>query len=815
MNFNKRTILELLTLCFVISLFFINKREKTDRPVPIEFVNKKKDRKKFKQGRKDWMKNMHRSNPETDWELMDRSFRKDRANRINKLRKELFLQGWSDIEGYTEVIGDREISGVWNEKGSNNLAGRIHTAEIDFDNELIYCGSSGGNIWKGSLNGENWISLNDHMQIRDIKMIRIKDFLDYRRLLICGGKSFYYTDNEGVTIEESAGLDALDDWGNTIRSIIKDDIIYLLTNEWDYQNWNAACAIYKSTDNGMSFERIMMFDNNNGYDIWTSRYEETPVYVINNNQIYILDNQDDLSLIGNIMTFESGDNLLTGGYDGGVFLYAKVGDRIYYSNNGGLSWSDKGNQPQWTFMSNSFNSSNIDPNLVGIGGMELFISDNSANTWSVVNSWWEYYDDPANLLHADIPEIRFFIDNDGNEMSLISTDGGLYASYDNLESTQNLSLNGLGVSQYYSTYTKRSEPYHIYAGSQDQGFQRTNGDNGGILEFEQSISGDYGHLSSGDGGQTIWCNYPGFTMYYDTPQTDGGGATLNFPGSNYLWLAPLIEHPNSPNMAWLGGGGPSGGGHIVELTGNAFSISYEELPFDFNSKVSAMAYSSIVPSVRYVLTESGTFFYSLDSGNSWEQTYNFSGPAPQYFYGATIYPSTTDVNTVLIGGSGYSNPPVFKSNNFGENFMPMREGLPSTLVYELTGNIDGDLYFAATELGPYLYDVDENIWMDMAGVSAPDQTYWSVEFIEELNTVRFGTYGRGIWDFVLDEYYNIIMGDLNSDSIVNIQDIIILVNFILNIIEPTDLQVYASDLNEDEVVDILDIIILINIVLGR
>ena len=49
--------------------------------------------------------------------------------------------------------------------------------------------------------------------------------------------------------------------------------------------------------------------------------------------------------------------MLTGGYNGDVFLYAKIGERIYYSGNGGVIWEDKGNQPQWTFMINSFNSS--------------------------------------------------------------------------------------------------------------------------------------------------------------------------------------------------------------------------------------------------------------------------------------------------------------------------------------------------------------------------------------------------------------------------------------------------------------------------
>jgi len=820
LNSNYNSILKILTLVFLLLIIYIKNfvPSKNSMPTPTEYVNKKKDRKKFKQGRKEWMNNMHRSAPDTDWRLLNQKLRQQKTKKINSLRENLIQEGWDDSDQLREIILEREISGVWNEKGSNNLAGRIHTAEIDFDNELIYCGSSGGNVWKGTIQGDNWISLNDHMQIRDIKMIRYKDFNEYRRLLICGGKSFFYTDNEGVTIQEANGLEALDDWGNTIRSVIKNDdqnTIYLLVKEWDYQNWNAACAIYKSIDHGENFEKVVMFENDSGYDMWTSRYVESDVYVLNNSQIYILNSNDQLDELGNISTFESGDNMLTGGFDENIFLYAKVGERIYFSDDGGLNWLDKGNQPQWTFMSNSFNSSNINTNIVGIGGIELFVSYNSASSWDLVNNWWQYYEDPENLLHADIPEIRFFLDNNNNEIALISTDGGLYISNDNLNSTQNLSLYGLGVSQYYSTYTKKTYPYHIYAGSQDQGFQRTIGDEGGILEFEQSISGDYGHLSSGDGGETIWCNYPGFTMYYDNPQLDDNGAMLNFPGSDYLWLAPLIEHPTEPNKAWLGGGGPSGGGHIIELTGGSISISYEELPYNFNSKISAMAYSPIDPSIRFVLTEDGTFFYSLDSGNNWTQTFNFSGPPPQYFYGATIYPSPSQVNTVLIGGSGYSNPPIYKSQNFGESFVPFNSGLPSTLVYEISGNDEGDLYFAATEIGPYIYSENENQWMYLGGVSAPDQTYWSVEFIPELNTARFGTYGRGIWDFVIDEFYNIILGDINADDVVNIQDIIIIINFILDLLEPSEQQLFSANINDDDVIDVLDVILLINIILGR
>ena len=45
----------------------------------------------------------------------------------------------------------------------------------------------------------------------------------------------------------------------------------------------------------------------------------------------------------------------------------------------------------------------------------------------------------------------------------------------------------------------------------------------------------------------------------------------------------------------------------------------------------------------------------------------------------------------------------------------------------------------------------DNRWCDISGNNAPYVDYRVVEVIESINTVRFGTYGRGIWDFVLKE----------------------------------------------------------------
>ena len=113
-----------------------------------------------------------------------------------------------------------------------------------------------------------------------------------------------------------------------------------------------------------------------------------------------------------------------------------------------------------------------------------------------------------------------------------------------------------------------------------------------------------------------------------------------------------------------------------------------------------------------------------------------------------------------------------------------------------------------------MYITEEGTWQDLAGISAPDQTYWSVEYIPELNTARFGTYGRGIWDFIIDDSVD-IAGDINFDETVNIQDVILLINFVLGIDDPDDSQFSAGDINEDDILNIQDIIATINIILDR
>ena len=69
-------------------------------------------------------------------------------------------------------------------------------------------------------------------------------------------------------------------------------------------------------------------------------------------------------------------------------------------------------------------------------------------------------------------------------------------------------------------------------------------------------------------------------------------------------------------------------------------------------------------------------------------------------------------------------------------------------------------------------------------------------------------------EFSISATTTFLPGDINGDSTVNIQDIIMQINIILHQIDPTEYQWLAADLDENGVVDILDVILLVDIILS-
>jgi len=62
---------------------------------------------------------------------------------------------------------------------------------------------------------------------------------------------------------------------------------------------------------------------------------------------------------------------------------------------------------------------------------------------------------------------------------------------------------------------------------------------------------------------------------------------------------------------------------------------------------------------------------------------------------------------------------------------------------------------------------------------------------------------------------DINLGDINNDSIVNVLDVILVINFILQTNNPTLSEFWAADLNQDNLINIQDIILIIQSILEQ
>ena len=718
---------------------------------------------KEKAKREAWFEMLHQTAPGTDWKQLEYETRMNRHR--HRARDIKFRSNCEQID-----IADGYLSGRWTEWGSNNQAGSVFDTEFDPETGDLWLISAGGTLWKGDIYGDQWSVVNQDFRFTPGLLEFIPNEND-RRLIAFTGRLPHYSDNDGVSWTAATGIIHNDNWGNIHSPIVikgASPACYVLAKPTYYDD----IKLYRSVDKGETYLPVSTFNT------WDFRKLKlmTPYH---SNQLYLIEKMDNNAAkiyladpaTGQLEWINQNSNIDYGGARANMAGYQDEEDNLHlyiYTNpeegvwevhrsiDGGINWNLAGNLPTSPWDVGIY----IDPSnpeVLYMGEVECHRSIDGGQNWEKINDWWEYYDDVDGKLHADIMHFAGYQNAEGENFLLISNHGGISISYDNLETAQNISLTGLNVSQYYSVRTDPLNSQYVYAGSQDQGFQRSHDfQSEPTAAFEQVISGDYGHIVFGNDGQHLWTVYPGgWVTYYSTPQFGSyTGAYELISEEESVWLPPLMPSPYpSDDDVYMAGGNIDGGpgSYLIRLDPQGNSIQAEQIDFNFSENSGGGQLSAIATAPSdyyrwYAATTNGRFFFSEDGGYEWEQNVNFI-PEGHYLYGQTICVSPNDPLTVYLGGSGYSNPPVYKSTDGGENFIDISEGLPSTLVFALTSNEDESLLFAATEAGPYVYVSAHEQWYDLSGLCAPAQTYWSVEYLAEENTARFGTYGRGIWDF--------------------------------------------------------------------
>ena len=229
----------------------------------------------------------------------------------------------------------------------------------------------------------------------------------------------------------------------------------------------------------------------------------------------------------------------------------------------------------------------------------------------------------------------------------------------------------------------------------------------------------------------------------------------------------------------------------------------------------------------YGINIDGTLKFDIETGNDIKsepgfiehnnQLSIFFGSEDGYLYGIDIngnnlqnwpqYIGNENVNSspIFADLNGDNNPEVISATEQGKivifnlngtqyNNFPMDFGIgfqSSPSVTDLDG--DGDLeIIIGTDLNLSVIDIKDS--------TNDTEYYW--------NTYRGDNHRTGSY---ITSGYN--LGDLNFDSELNVQDLVIIVNIIVGNLDATNQQLTSADMNNDNNIDVLDIVILVNTIL--
>jgi hypothetical protein len=647
-----------------------------------------------KQRRGQWLEQIHRAAPGTDWKQLAAA---------NREQTRLLLDGFAAPGTFSSL--------AWSETGADGTTGRNYcVASSSVDPGRLYVGSALGGMWSGNVTGgTSWTPLTDPLGIGVQQLVVVPRSGRDDFVLADGGSRILFSNDGGTSWSVPSGLPGsfwnarrlVQDAASPLRVFALVDIGY-----WSGSVWEVHTRLLRSEDGGASFTLLRELQAGPGVDLWMNRLSGGALWMLTGRTLSRSDDHGSSFAFIAALPGAAGDGArLAGSEAGAPKLYAALSSggawRLYSSADAGVSWQVRSAPADcWGALSACI----TDSAQVYMGGVECFRSYNGGATFSKINGWGAYYGDPARKLHADINGIQSLIVPTGPgttaERIYVSTDGGTYLLDVIGWLPTNLTLNGFRNAQYYSVRTSRTNPARIAAGSQDQGYQTTTA----APAFTQVISGDYGHLTSAlPTNDMVWSVYPGFMLLQVTedPVTlELPNTGTNFPADpNIPWMPAILADPDDPATVLFGGR------YLWRITRTAPVTYRYAAGWDFDGGSSdAVGAVAIAPGDHqrwYAASYQGRLYYSTNAGATFTAS-SVAGPGSHYFYGSDLLVSPTNPLVAYVCGSGYSNPAVYRTADGGATWTPYGSGMPATLAHRLAfDNEFTQTVYAATEAGPF------------------------------------------------------------------------------------------------------------------
>jgi photosystem II stability/assembly factor-like uncharacterized protein len=696
--------------------------------------------------------------------------------------------------------------------GPANPSGRVTAIAVPETpgRKTIYVGLASGGLWKTTNAGTTWKPVFDDQGTSTIGDVAVAPY-DPKEIWVGTGErnslrsnawgDGVYKSTDGGKTWKNVGLKQTREIGRIAIHPTDSGTVYIaaLGHLWGP---NPERGIYKTTDGGETWERILFVDDTTGFvDLKMDPSNPDVLYAAAWHRLR---------------------------WGGGRMEGAGAGSGIFKTSDGGRTWKkltdpalDNGlptrklgriglaiypKNPKIVYAVIQVAHGSKEPGVSPYGG--LFRSEDGGESWQRVNDlsavpdyyynevWVDPNDDKqiwlaATLLGrssdggATIEQLRIdrvhvdhhamWVDPDDSQHMILGNDGGVYISYDGGVTWAHQII---PASQFYEVDVDTTKtPYHVCAGAQDNGTwcgpSRTR-EQVGITDFDwyRVFGGDgYDHAVSPDSpqiryGESQFGNISRFnveTWKFESvkPHAEDAGAESGY-AFRWDWNTPFEISQHDPTVVYLGGN------YLFKLTdrgrdwqilgpdmtrANRFNPEPDSGHTSYHS-LHSVAESSLDARVLWTGSNDGLLWVTTDGGRSWRNvTDNIPDEPPKRCWVSEIEPSHFDAGTAYVTYDCHRrddyHPYVFKTTDGGDSWTNITGDLPedgsSYVIRE--DDTNPNLLFVGTEFGLWISNKGGGQWVRLKN-NLPTAAIRDMELVPRRKELVVATYGRSI--YILD-----------------------------------------------------------------
>ena len=716
---------------------------------------------------------------------------------------------------------------IWQQRGPNNIQGRITSIAVDPTNENIaYVGAAEGGVFKTSDAGASWFPVFDDQPSLSIGAVAIDpsnpnviyagtgEVNPGGGSVAYGGTGLYRSGDAGQSWEW-IGLADSGSIGRVVVHPADPNVIHVAVMG---HLWAAGPerGVYRTSDGGQTWSRVLFVNDTTGCVDIIQRPDDPDILIaamwqrIRGPEAYdyggtgcavyrSVDGGLNWSIESNGLPGTSTDRgriglaICQSDPDVMCAIYAdRTGffDGLYRTTDGGVTWSQTNDGAlSGAFASYGWWFGNVrihprDPATIFVIGFDVYRSTNGGVSYAIVGS----------NMHVDHHGFAF----GSGESPLIyaGNDGGVYTSTNG--STFTKTTGDLPITQAYRIAVASWNTDAVWIGAQDNG---TSQDLDADGQFVQIFGGDgfqpVPHLSN---SSRLWVQYQYGNVFYSNNAGGSFDSATSGLSGRFNWNAPHAQDPLDPSTRYFGTQRVyrnSGNTSWTAISGDLTGGPHQGNGGQVNGTLTTIAVSPVDSDVIWSGSDDGFVHVTQNGGSNWDDV---SEGLPDRWI-TSIFCHPTDSATALVTVSGFrwaENPAhIYRTTDFGQNWTAVGGDLPDMPVNDVfidpanTGH-----YYAATDVGVFRSTNQGANWT-VFGVGLPSVVVTDLAFQPSTRELFAGTYGRSVFSIEIEDF---LLGDVNCDGEVNLLDVEPFVAAIGNgILDP------KADMNQDGVDNLLDV----------